>query len=159
MADIHSVAARRESGSRLILGACQDVRGCPCVTLPHGSSPLRCWLSSGLLLPGTPLKSRKAATSTVSRVPHRNSIPGVKMPENDIIISNWRKSTASGTSECVEVASFRQSVLVRDSKRHSPHALRFTSSEWQKFLSRLRTGTFDPANEGACVPQPLPWPN
>lgn len=81
------------------------------------------------------------------------------MPENDIIIPNWRKSSASGTSECVEVASFRQSVLVRDSKRHSPNALRFTYSEWQKFLSRLRTGTFDPANEGACGQRPLPWPN
>ncbi len=70
------------------------------------------------------------------------------MPENDITVRNWRKSSASGTSDCVEVASFSESVLVRDSKQNFPHALRFTPPEWRKFLSRLRTGKFEPGSGG-----------
>jgi hypothetical protein len=70
------------------------------------------------------------------------------MPENDIIARNWRKSSASATSDCVEVASSSNFVLVRDSKQGFPYTLRFTPSGWRQFLSRLRAGKFDLENEG-----------
>ena len=70
------------------------------------------------------------------------------MPENDIIARNWRKSSASATSDCVEVASSSNFVLVRDSKQGFPYTLRFTPSGWRQFLSGLRAGKFDLENEG-----------
>src|SRR5690348_15782253 len=84
---------------------------------------------------------------------------GAEMPENDITVHNWRKSSASGSSECVEVASISESVLVRDSKQNFPHALRFAPSEWRQFLSRLRAGKFEPCSGGDFGPRAFPWRN
>jgi len=162
MADIHSVAARRESVSRSIPCACRNGNGCPCVTLPHGCFPAApaSWPSSRVVAASEVPRSRpRRATSIVSRVPHRNSIPGAKMPENDITVRNWRKSSASGTSDCVEVASFSESVLVRDSKQDFPHVLRFTPSEWRQFLSGLRTGKSEPGSGDTSGPRALQWLN
>ena len=54
----------------------------------------------------------------------------------------WRKSTASGASECVEVAFCAEAVLVRHSRR--PWApLSFSRPEWMAFLAGVRDGEFD----------------
>jgi hypothetical protein len=56
----------------------------------------------------------------------------------------WRKSSASGNSGCVEVATTDHEILVRDSKDRSGAVLRFTSLEWVAFLAGVRMGEFDP---------------
>jgi len=56
----------------------------------------------------------------------------------------WRKSTASGASECVEVAFCGEAVLVRHS-RHPWAPLAFSRLEWTAFLAGVRDGEFDPS--------------
>jgi hypothetical protein len=55
----------------------------------------------------------------------------------------WRKSRASETSNCVEVALGGGRVFVRDSKA-TPRgpALAFTTSEWNAFLVGVGAGEF-----------------
>lgn len=55
----------------------------------------------------------------------------------------WRKSACSYTGSCVEIALWRKSVAVRDSKDRSRPVLVFTHAEWDAFLSRVRYGEFD----------------
>ena len=55
---------------------------------------------------------------------------------------NWRKSSASGTSNCVEVASHGDSVLVRNT-RNRDTLLAFTNAEWNDFLERANGGEFN----------------
>ncbi len=55
----------------------------------------------------------------------------------------WRKSSASGESNCVEVAVEANLVLVRDSKDRASAVLRFTFAEWSAFLAGARDGQFD----------------
>jgi len=52
---------------------------------------------------------------------------------------NWRKSTFSSANECVEIASGRQSVLVRDSHYPSGSTLQFAPDQWSSFIRRVRT--------------------
>jgi hypothetical protein len=56
----------------------------------------------------------------------------------------WRKSTASGASECVEVAFVEQSVLVRHSQDPTGPTLTFSRPEWAAFVAGVRNGEFDP---------------
>ncbi|TQS40502.1 DUF397 domain-containing protein [Cryptosporangium phraense] len=51
----------------------------------------------------------------------------------------WKKSTHSGTTNCVEVSAARGSVVVRDSKRPDGPRLRVSAAAWDAFLSSLRT--------------------
>lgn len=69
---------------------------------------------------------------------------------------NWRKSTRSGTGNCLEAASFRKSshsmnhgdcaeartgrgtVGVRDSALEGSPVLEFTPGTWTAFTSRLK---------------------
>ncbi|ACZ00101.1 DUF397 domain-containing protein [Thermomonospora curvata] len=55
----------------------------------------------------------------------------------------WRKSSASESAECVEVARLGASMLVRDS--HDPHGpvLALTPSQWRGLLVRIRGGSLD----------------
>lgn len=55
-------------------------------------------------------------------------------------IMNWRKSTYSGDNgaECVEVASSRDAVAVRDSKDRSGPELRFSVSAWHAFADQVK---------------------
>jgi hypothetical protein len=54
----------------------------------------------------------------------------------------WRKSPASGTSGCVEIAFVGDDVLVRDSKDvEGPH-LKFSQAEWSVFIEAVRAGAF-----------------
>jgi Domain of unknown function (DUF397) len=49
----------------------------------------------------------------------------------------WRKSTASNTGGCVEVAVGGGSVLIRDSRSPEEVVLRFPSVSWSAFLARI----------------------
>ncbi|MEU5700596.1 DUF397 domain-containing protein [Streptomyces aurantiacus] len=49
----------------------------------------------------------------------------------------WRKSSASGQAECVEVA-FIGDVAVRDSRDPDGAALGFTAYAWRSFLVGLK---------------------
>ena len=60
----------------------------------------------------------------------------------------WRRSsrsgTASGDSNCVEVAFLPDgAVAVRDSKNRGGQVLIFTSAEWEAFVAGARDGEFD----------------
>jgi hypothetical protein len=63
------------------------------------------------------------------------------MPDSHAL--SWRKSSASGSGDCVEVAFSGDLILVRDSKRKYPHILKFTPARWQAFLSDIRAGEFN----------------
>jgi hypothetical protein len=55
----------------------------------------------------------------------------------------WRKSTSSATSNCVEVAFTGESVLIRHSRDESGLVLVFSQTEWAAFLTGVRNGEFD----------------
>jgi hypothetical protein len=51
----------------------------------------------------------------------------------------WRKSTFSnGNGDCVEVAPYGLSVLVRDSRNRSGAVLALPPAQWSAFLRRIR---------------------
>jgi hypothetical protein len=54
----------------------------------------------------------------------------------------WRKATASGGTNCVEVAFDQQSVRMRQSRDPSQRLV-FSHSEWDAFLASVRNGDFD----------------
>lgn len=59
---------------------------------------------------------------------------------NHYPILTWRKSTASGGgNECVEVAMWQSSLLVRDSADHSGVVLKLSSSQWREFVQRIKS--------------------
>ena len=49
----------------------------------------------------------------------------------------WRKSTASNTGNCVEVAIVDGSLLVRDSMHQDGPVLRLSPAAWSSFLARV----------------------
>jgi hypothetical protein len=55
----------------------------------------------------------------------------------------WRKSTASASGDCVEVAFAQEAVLVRNSQEPLGLTLSFSYSEWTAFLTGARRGEFD----------------
>lgn len=55
----------------------------------------------------------------------------------------WRKSTASGSGGCVEVAMAGEAIFVRDSKNPSGSTLKFSETEWDAFLVGARAGEFN----------------
>ena len=55
----------------------------------------------------------------------------------------WRKSKASDTGNCVEVAFGGESVLIRHSQSPSGPVLSFSHPEWIAFLQGARGGEFD----------------
>jgi len=56
----------------------------------------------------------------------------------------WRKSTASDSGSCVEVALTERGVLVRNSRDPSGPMLTFSRPEWAAFLVGVQNGEFDP---------------
>jgi hypothetical protein len=52
--------------------------------------------------------------------------------------SAWRKSSASATSDCAEVAADGGWVLVRDSANREGVVLRVPPAAWSAFLDRTR---------------------
>ena len=67
------------------------------------------------------------------------------MENNEDRAPVFRKSSHSGSanSNCVEVASTGDTILVRDSKAPEAGTLRFNLSEWRAFLAGVRQGEFD----------------
>ena len=55
----------------------------------------------------------------------------------------WRKSKASNSGGCVEVAVDNRSVLIRDSANRGGTVLRFSSTAWSAFLVDARNEDFD----------------
>jgi Domain of unknown function (DUF397) len=49
----------------------------------------------------------------------------------------WKISSASGGTSCVEVAFVNQKVLVRDSKDRDGGILTFSGSAWRDFITSL----------------------
>lgn len=66
------------------------------------------------------------------------------MADSERASNVWRKSTASGSGDCVEVAFAADAVYVRCSKKPSGPHLTFSYSEWTAFLTGARRGEFDP---------------
>jgi hypothetical protein len=53
----------------------------------------------------------------------------------------WHKSSAStGGGECVEVARWKSSMLVRDSGDRPGPVLKFTSTQWRELTRRIKNG-------------------
>jgi hypothetical protein len=55
----------------------------------------------------------------------------------------WKKSTASGSGGCINVARIGGVILVRDSKDPSGPTLSFSSAEWREFLVNTCADQFD----------------
>lgn len=55
----------------------------------------------------------------------------------------WRKSTASNSGGCVEVAAVDRSVLIRDSVNPDGAVLRLPRAAWSAFLVRTRAENSD----------------
>jgi hypothetical protein len=51
----------------------------------------------------------------------------------------WKISSASGGTNCVEVALSADKVLVRDSKNRNNGALQFSSASWRDFVTFSKT--------------------
>jgi hypothetical protein len=66
-------------------------------------------------------------------------VPALELPG-----LTWRKSSASGTDECVEVAATGGMIAVRDSK--DPHGgnLLFSSHDWNTFVVGVRKRALRP---------------
>lgn len=58
----------------------------------------------------------------------------------------WRKSSASGSSNCVEVGLRDGTVLLRDTKDRSGPVLAFTQDEWLAFLAGVGQDEFSMEN-------------
>lgn len=56
----------------------------------------------------------------------------------------WRRSTRSGSGNCVEVAVAGGLVLIRDSVNPDGVVLRLPPMRWSAFLADARTRDFDP---------------
>jgi hypothetical protein len=54
--------------------------------------------------------------------------------------SPWRKSRSSGVNGCVEVATDKGNVYIRDSKSASERKLRLTREQWIDFISQIKNG-------------------
>jgi hypothetical protein len=50
----------------------------------------------------------------------------------------WQKSSASGATNCVEVAFVQGWVLIRDSANPEGDMLRFSHAAWNSFLAEVR---------------------
>jgi hypothetical protein len=99
---------------------------------------------------------RRAAIQLADAKP---SIAGPAARERDVVVQQkeydvvhvplppvtaaWKKSSASGTGACVEVARTAEFVWVRDSKDPDGPALGFTRPEWDAFLAGAQRGEFD----------------
>jgi hypothetical protein len=60
------------------------------------------------------------------------------MHNDDLTRATWRKSSYSGNSgNCVEIATTRSRVAVRDSKAREEEVLILTREAWRSFLANI----------------------
>lgn len=57
--------------------------------------------------------------------------------------SVWRRSTRCGESNCVEIATASDGILMRDSKLDDSPVLGFSREAWSHFVAGVRAGEFD----------------
>ncbi|NUR73358.1 MAG: DUF397 domain-containing protein [Hamadaea sp.] len=55
---------------------------------------------------------------------------------------DWRKSRRCDAGTCVEVASLKDEIVIRDSKDPDGPVLHFTRDEWTAFVDGVRDGDF-----------------
>lgn len=61
-----------------------------------------------------------------------------------VLCCGWRKATHSiNNGQCVEVASARTAVLIRDSVDPAGPVVSYPARTWQAFLTRAKAGTLD----------------
>lgn len=65
------------------------------------------------------------------------------MSEQEHASAAWRKSSASESGNCVEVAISPYAVYIRHSQHRSGPELEFLHHEWVTFLAGVRNGEFD----------------
>ena len=65
------------------------------------------------------------------------------MPDFERSSIAWRKSTASNSGACVEVAFANGLVLIRDSADQGGPVLRVPTPAWSAFLASARENNFD----------------
>lgn len=58
-------------------------------------------------------------------------------------VRNWRKSSRSKTSSCVEVGSTGNGAAVRDTKDRDAGYFTTDRQQWAAFLDALKGGKFD----------------
>lgn len=63
----------------------------------------------------------------------------IRQPPADLA---WRKSSASASGNCVEVAALADLIYVRDTKAPTAGFLSFTPAEWDAFLVGVDRGEF-----------------
>jgi hypothetical protein len=56
----------------------------------------------------------------------------------------WRRSTFSGGTNCVEVATAEGAVYIRDSKSPGGQILATSLSSWQVLMNSIRAGELNP---------------
>lgn len=78
------------------------------------------------------------------------------MSDPDASDAEWRKSTASSSGECAEVAFAAGAVLMRHSQSASGPTLAFSHAEWTAFLAGVRNGEFDLAGNAPAGPDNSP---
>jgi len=59
------------------------------------------------------------------------------MPDSPPSSLEWKTSSASGGTNCVEVAFSSGTVLVRDSKNRNGSVLSFSGASWQEFIAAV----------------------
>lgn len=58
-----------------------------------------------------------------------------------LLAANWRKSTRCAHGDCIEVASLKSRIAVRDSKNISSGPnLVFAPAEWRFFIKGIKDG-------------------
>lgn len=74
----------------------------------------------------------------------------------ELTTARWVKSTRSGPTggNCVEVASVRGGVAVRDSRNPSGTALMFSAAGWEAFVSGIRRAAGSRFREPAAFSPP-----
>lgn len=80
---------------------------------------------------------------TAAWVGHSDSL--VSPDESDKALPQpvWSKSPFSSDGNCVEIASFADRILIRNSRAQHGPALVFTLSEWTAFRAGIIEGAFD----------------
>src|SRR5229473_1291278 len=98
----------------------------------------------------SPAPSQVAGHSVVSEAAnpsggsHYAASRGVRVIDFEEPSIRWRKSTASNSGGCLEVAVADGSLLVRDSKNRNGVVLRLSPAVWSSFLERARITDVNP---------------